>query len=229
MRAHREMILCGGSINSPQISQLSGIGPGALPQSVGIPVVHDLPGVGENLRDDIRGRIIYRCDPTVWTMNEAYHNWSRRIYHGMQYIFASRGALMTGAGPIGLFVKAPSKLASPDVQDQFLAGSAPKTGNPMHNFPVCTLVAIPCRPESRGWLRVASPDPTQPPNYLFTQGDRDSIVAGLKVSRAIFATKAMRRYVTIEEMPGPDAKTDDDLLNHVRATPGRLSTKPVPA
>jgi choline dehydrogenase len=116
------------------------------------------------------------------------------------------------------------ELASPDVQYQFLAGSAPRTGDPMHTFPACTLVAIPCRPESRGWLRIASPDPMQPPkmqpNYLSTQGDRDTIVAGLKVSRAIFATKAMRRYVTVEEMPGPDANTDEDLLNHVRATAG---------
>ena len=223
-RARREVILCGGSINSPQILQLSGIGPGALLQSVGIPVVHDLAGVGENLQDHIGGRIIYRCDPSVWTMNEVYHSWLHRIYHGMQYIFASRGALMTGAGPIGLFVKTRPELVSPDVQYQFLAGSAPKTGDPMHTFPACTLVAIPCRPESRGWLRVASPDPTQPPkmqpNYLSTQHDRDTIVAALKVSRAIFATKAMRRYLTVEEMPGPDAKTDEDLLNHVRATAG---------
>ncbi len=223
-RARREVILCGGSINSPQILQLSGIGPGTLLQSVGIPVVHDLPGVGENLQDHIGGRIIYRCNPTVSTMNEVYHNWVRRIYHGMQYILASKGALMTGAGPIGLFVKTRTELASPDVQYQFLAGSAPKTGDPMHKFPACTLVAIPCRPESRGWLRIASPDPTQPPkmqpNYLATQGDKDTIVAGLKVSRAIFATKAMRQYVTVEEMPGPAAKTDEDLLNHVRATAG---------
>lgn len=103
-RARREVILCGGSINSPQILQLSGIGSGALLQSIGIPVVHDLPGVGENLQDHIGGRIIYRCNPGVGTMNEVYHSWPRRIYHGMQYILASRGALMTGAGPIGLFV-----------------------------------------------------------------------------------------------------------------------------
>src|SRR6185312_6684607 len=116
------------------------------------------------------------------------------------------------------------ELDSPDVQYQFLAGSAPKTGDPMHTFPACTLVSIPCRPESRGWLRITSPDPTkQPamqPNYLSTQGDKDTIVASLKISRRIFATQAMRRYVTVEEMPGPQATTDEDLLNHVRATAG---------
>ena len=110
------------------------------------------------------------------------------------------------------------------MQYQFLAGSTPKVGDPMHNFPGCTLVAIPCRPESRGWLRITSPDPTKPPamqpNYLSTQNDRDTIVAGLKVTRRIFATPAMQRYVTEEIFPGPQATTDEDLLNHVRATSG---------
>ena len=84
-RARREVMLCGGSINSPQILQLSGIGPGALLQSLGIEVRHDLPGVGENLQDHVGGRIIYRCHLDVWTMNEVYHSWLRRIHHGMQY------------------------------------------------------------------------------------------------------------------------------------------------
>ncbi len=79
----------------------------------------------------------------------------------MQYFLAMKGALMTGAGPIGLFVKTRPELDSPDVQYQFLAGSAPKVGDPMHRFPACTLVAIPCRPESRGWLRITAPDPTK--------------------------------------------------------------------
>ena len=77
-RARREVLLCGGAINSPQLLQLSGIGPGALLQQLGIDVVHDLPGVGENLQDHIGGRIIYRCTPSIVTMNEIYHNWLRR-------------------------------------------------------------------------------------------------------------------------------------------------------
>ncbi len=221
--AKQEVVLCGGAINSPQILQLSGIGPGALLQDLGIEVQHDLPGVGENLQDHVGGRIIYRCQG-VATMNEVYHNWLRRIWAGMQYVFMADGPLMTGAGPIGLFVKTRPELDSPDVQYQFLAGSTPKVGDPMHKFPGCTLVAIPCRPESRGWLRITSPDPTKPPamqpNYLSTQNDRDTIVAGLKVTRRIFATPAMQRYVTEEIFPGPQATTDEDLLNHVRATSG---------
>lgn len=222
-RATREVLLCGGTIQSPQILQLSGIGPGALLQGLGIAVAHDLPGVGENLQDHIGGRMIYRCRD-VATMNEIYHSWMRRIWAGLQYALFADGPLMTGAGPIGLFVKTRPELASPDIQYQFLAGSAPKVGEPMHEFPGCTLVAIPCRPESRGWLRITSPDPALPPamqpNYLSTQNDRDTIVAGLKVTRRIFATPAMQRYVTEEFMPGPQATTDEDLLSHVRATAG---------
>ena len=223
VRAKREVLLCGGTINSPQILQLSGVGPGALLQELGIAVMHDLPGVGENLQDHVGGRMIYRCHG-ITTMNEVYHNWLRRIWAGMQYVLAGDGPLMTGAGPIGLFVKTRPELDSPDVQYQFMAGSSPKIGDPMHKFPACTFGAIPCRPESRGWLRITSPDPEKPPamqpNYMSTQNDRDTMVAALKVTRKIFATPAMRRYVTEEVFPGPRAKTDEDLLNHVRATSG---------
>jgi choline dehydrogenase len=223
-KARREVLLCGGAINSPHILQLSGIGPGGLLQSVGIETVHDLPGVGENLQDHIGGRMIYRCIDGTVTMNEIYHNWLRRLYAGAEWILARKGPLMTGAGPMGLFVKTRPELASPDVQYQFLAGSAERTGDPMHRFPACTMVAIPCRPESRGWLRITSADPTRPPamqpNYLSTQRDKETIVAGLRVIRNIFATEAMSRWVTEEYLPGPQATTDADLLEHVRATAG---------
>ena len=224
VRARREVLLAGGAINSPQLLQLSGIGPGALLQQHGIAVVHDLPGVGENLQDHCGGRVIYRCTANTCTMNEIYHNWLRGAQHVLHYLLSMKGALMTGAGPIGLFVRTRPELVSPDVQYQFLAGSSERTGEAMHRFPGCTLVAIPCRPESRGWLRITSPNPEAPPaiqpNYLATQADKDTMVAGLKVSRRIFATAAMRQYVTGEYLPGPQATSDEDLLNHVRATAG---------
>src|SRR5215470_12496561 len=96
VRARREVLLAGGAINSPQLLQLSGIGPGALLQQHGIAVVHDLPGVGENLQDHCGGRIIYRCAAGVCTMNEIYHNWLRGFQHVLQYILSMQGALMTG-------------------------------------------------------------------------------------------------------------------------------------
>jgi len=217
------VLLAGGAIQSPQILQLSGIGPGALLQSHGIPVVHDLPGVGENLQDHLGGRLIYRVHKAN-TLNEISHSWWRKALTGMEYVLAKRGALMTGAAPIGLFLKTRPELASPDIQYQFLAGSSPKAGEPMHSFPGCTIVTIPCRPESRGWLRIQSPDPTVPPkmlaNYLSTQGDRDTMVAGLKAARAVFASPAMQAVVGEEFMPGFAAASDDALLDHVRATSG---------
>jgi choline dehydrogenase len=223
-KAKKEVLLCGGAINSPQILQLSGIGPGALLQSLGIEIKHDLPGVGENLQDHIGGRIIHRCVDGMVTMNEIYHNWIRRLYAGAEWIFARKGPLMTGAAPIGMFVKTRPELDSPDVQYQFLAGSAEKTGEAMHEFPGCTVVAIPCRPESRGWLRIQSKDPNKPPamqpNYLSTQTDRDTIVAALRVTRKVFASASMRRLCKEEIYPGPNATNDEDLLNHVRATAG---------
>ena len=123
-------------------------------------------------------------------MNEISHSWLRRLQAGLQYFLARRGALMMGAGPIGLFVKTRPELASPDVQYQFLAGSSNKAGDPMHAFPAARWSAIPCRPESRGWLRIQSPDPGAPPaiqpNYLATQADKDTMVAGLQIARGIF-------------------------------------------
>ncbi len=222
-RARREVLLCGGSINSPQLLQLSGVGPADLLAENGIAVVHDLPGVGENLQDHIGARVIYRCR-NANTVNEIYHSTVRQAFTGLEYLLARRGALMMGAAPIGLFARTRPELDSPDVQYQFLAGSAERTGEAMHDFPGCTLVAIPCRPESRGWLRIRSPDPAAPPaiqpNYLATQADRDTIVAGVRISRRIFQSPAMQKLLTEEYLPGAVAVTDEDLLEHVRNTAG---------
>ena len=131
---------------------------------------------------------------------------------------------MMGAGPIGLFVRTREGLESPDVQYQFLAGSVDRAGGPMHDFPGCSLGAIPCRPESRGWLRIRSPDPAAPPaiqpNYLSTQADKDTMVAGLRIARKVMNAPAMRALVSDEVMPGSHRQTDDELLAHVRETSG---------
>ncbi len=222
IRARREVLLSGGSINSPQLLQVSGVGPGALLQEVGVAVVHDLAGVGENLQDHVGPRIAYKVKPGVITFNEIYHSLFRRALAGLEYVFAGKGPLMTGAGPMGMFVKTRPELVSPDIQYQFLAGSFDKAGDPMHPFPGCGISTIPCRPDSRGWIRIKSPDiavpPLLQPNYLAVQSDKDTVVAGLKVARSIFQTKAMAEFVTEEYMPGPDCRTDEDLLEHTRKT-----------
>ncbi len=222
-RARGEVLLAGGSINSPQLLQLSGIGPGALLQEHGIPVVHDLAGVGENLQDHLGGRVIYRCTRCN-TINEISRSRWRQAHAGMKYVLGRSGTLMMGAAPIGLFVRTRPELESPDVQYQFLAGSADKSGGVMHDFPGCTTITIPCRPESRGWLRIRSPDPAAPPaiqpNYLATRRDQEVMVAGIRIARRVLQAPAMRPYVASEFMPGPDAATDEQILDAVRATAG---------
>jgi choline dehydrogenase len=222
-QARREVLLAGGSINSPQLLQLSGIGPGQLLREHGIAVVHDLPGVGENLQDHINSRVVYRARRAN-TLNEVSRSWLRQAHAGFSYALARRGALMMGAAPIGLFARTRPGLDSPDVQYQFLAGSFVRPGEEMHDFPACQATCIPCRPESRGWLRIRSPDPAAPPaiqpNYLSTQADKDTLIAGLRIARGIFRTAAMQKSVSEEFLPGPAAQSDEDFLDHIRQTAG---------
>jgi choline dehydrogenase len=215
------MLLSGGSLLSPQLLQLSGVGPGDLLREHGIALVHELPGVGDNLQDHLGTRVIYKARNRN-TLNEISRSWLWQARTGLEYVFGRRGALMMGAAPIGLFAKTREGLASPDVQYQFLAGSFDKPGEKMHPFPGCSLVAIPCRPESRGWVRIKSPDPGVPPamqpNYLATRGDQETMVASLKISRRIFRTATMQRYVVEEFWPGAQVETDAALLEHAKRT-----------
>ena len=219
--ARREVLLAGGSLLSPQLLQLSGVGPGDLLREHGIDLVHELPGVGDNLHDHLGVRTIYKARRAN-TLNEVSRSWLRQAQAGLEYVFGRRGALMMGAAPIGLFARTREGLASPDVQYQFLAGSADKPGGVMHDFPGCSLGAIPCRPESRGWLRIKSPDPAVPPamqpNYLAAHADQETIVAALKISRRVFQTPAMRHCVSEEFWPGREAQSDEALLEHAKKT-----------
>jgi choline dehydrogenase len=223
VRARGEVILAGGSINSPQLLQLSGVGPGELLRSHGIAVVHELPGVGENLQDHLNSRVVYRVRHAN-TLNEISRSWLRQARAGLEYALARRGALMMGAAPIGLFVRTRPGLDSPDVQYQFLAGSFVRPGKEMHDFPGCQATCIPCRPESRGWLRIRSPYPAMPPaiqpNYLSTQADKDTLIAGLRIARKVFHSPAMAALVVGEFLPGPTAQSDADWLDHIAKTAG---------
>jgi choline dehydrogenase len=223
VRARREVLLAGGAINSPQLLQLSGVGPADLLHTLGIEVVHDLPGVGENLQDHLNSRVVYRARRAN-TLNEISRSWLLQARAGLEYALGRRGALMMGAAPIGLFARTRPGLDSPDVQYQFLAGSFVKPGGEMHDFPGCQATCIPCRPESRGWLRIRSPYPQIPPaiqpNYLSTQADKDTLIAGLKIARGIFQTAAMQQCVADEFLPGMSAESDEDWLEHIRQTAG---------
>jgi len=220
--ARHEVLLAAGSLQSPHLLQLSGVGPGALLQQFGIAVVHELPGVGENLQDHVGCRVIYKVKKAN-TINEISGSWLRKGWAGFRYLTAGKGPLMMGGAPIGLFARTRANSSSPDCQYQFLAGSLEKWNRWMHPFPACSLVCTPCRPESRGWLRIKSPDPNVlpaiQPNYLSTQNDKDTMVAGLRVARRIFQTPTMRRITTEEFWPGASCTgSDEDWLEHVKNT-----------
>jgi len=222
-KARREIVLSGGAVNSPQLLQLSGIGDPAHLSALGIPVVQALTGVGENLQDHMGIRTVYRARNHN-TLNEISHSLPLKIATGLRYFLKGEGALMMGAGPLGLFARTRPELETPDVQFHFLAGSSAKAGGVMHDYPGCTLVTSPCRPESRGRIRIRSADPNEAPsiqaNYLSTPEDRRVAIDGVRITRRIFATAAMQRVVRDEMLPGPDRETDDDIFAYIQETAG---------
>ncbi|NRP72158.1 Alcohol dehydrogenase [acceptor] [Ensifer psoraleae] len=219
----REIVLSGGAVNSPQVLQLSGIGNPDHLRALGIPIVHALIGVGENLQDHMGIRTVYRVRNRN-TLNEISRSLPLKIATGLRYLVKGEGALMMGAGPLGLFAKTRPELETPDVQFHFLAGSSAKAGGMMHDYPGCTLVTSPCRPESRGWIRIRSANPDEAPliqaNYLSTPEDRRVAVDGVRITRRIFETTALQRVVQDEMLPGPDCKTNDDIFAYIQETAG---------
>ncbi len=216
-----EVILSGGAFNSPQLLQLSGVGPAELLRSHGIAVIADMPGVGADLQDHFQGRIQYRCTEPI-TMNDTVNSWGRSILHGLRYAVMRKGILAIGAGYAGAFLRTDPSLASPDIQVHLIIFSAEKLGAGLHPFPGFTMSVCQLRPESRGTVLIKSSDPrTAPaiqPHYLSSQLDRDTMVAGMKLMRAIMAQPAIRRYVAEERNPGPHCTSDADLLGYLRQT-----------
>ena len=157
--ARREVIVAAGSIQSPQLLQLSGIGPPALLQSFGIPVVHALPGVGENLQDHLQARVIFRCTKPI-TTNDTLNSWWRTFAMGAQYLLARTGPMAVGINQGGIFARTDPALTRPDVQFHFATLSSDMAGSPVHTFPGFTMSVCQLRPESRGSCahQIAGPD-----------------------------------------------------------------------
>ena len=217
--ARREVLLAGGAVHSPQLLQLSGIGPADLLRRYGIAQVVESPGVGENLQDHLQVRLIYKCSQPVTTNDDLRTLW-RRMRIGMQWLFARRGPLAIGIQLGGLFARALPSARTPDVQFHFGTISADVVAGKPHDFSGFTVSMCQLRPTSRGTVRIKSADPLAPPaispNYLATQHDRDVMVAGTKLTRTLMATKAMKPYVASEYKPGPRMQTEADMLEFVR-------------
>jgi choline dehydrogenase len=219
-RAEGEVILSGGAYNSPQLLQLSGVGPGDLLKGLGVPVVHALEGVGANLQDHLQVRIVWKSRRPC-TLNDEYRNLARRCGMGLRYFLFRKGSMTASAGYAGAFFRTDERLATPDVQCHFLIFSTNRMGDRLHPFSAFTASICQLRPESRGSVRIKSADPTAPPairlNYLSTETDRRTLVAGLKRLRRIMEAPAMRPYVAEEYDPGPACRSDEDWLAHCRA------------
>ncbi len=219
VRARREVVLSAGSIGSPQLLLLSGIGPAEELKAMGIEVRRDLPGVGKHLQDHYQARIVYRC-PRPITLNDVGNSLWRRGLAGLEWAVRRTGPLTVGAGVVALFWKTRPEVASPDVQFHVIPFSADRPGQPLHPFSGYTISVCQLRPESRGELTLRDPDPTSPPvirpNYLATEGDRRTMVDGLRLVRRIMGQPAILPYVLAEEIPGPGCADEAALLDYVQ-------------
>ncbi|MBM3950990.1 MAG: choline dehydrogenase [Rhodospirillales bacterium] len=217
--ARREVILAAGALQSPQLLQLSGIGPARLLRDFAIDVVADLPGVGENLQDHLQFRLIFKCAKPI-TTNDDLRSWIRAAKIGLQWLLLRSGPLAVGINQGGLFTRVLPESRTPDIQFHFATLSADMAGAKPHPFSGFTFSVCQLRPSSRGTVRIQSLDPWQPPamrpNYLSTELDRRCAVAAVKFARRLAATDAMRPYVREEYRPGPAATSDDELLAFCR-------------
>ena len=219
LRPGGEVILSAGAIGSPQILQLSGIGPGETLRAAGMEVAHEMPGVGQNLQDHLQIRMVYEVSEP--TLNNEINSFLRRMRIGLQYVLFRRGAMAMGASQVCIFARTRRELETPDIQFHFQPLSADKPGLEMHPYSGVTLSVCQLRPESRGHIAVRSPDPMAypaiHPNYLATKLDQETAVAGMRVGRDLAGAKAMAPFVVRERLPGEAAHSDDDLLDAARA------------
>ena len=200
-QARREVILCAGALQSPQLLQLSGVGPATLLQAYGITVMHALECVGAHLQDHLQARVIFRCTQPV-TTNDALRTWSGKLRIGLDYVLRRGGPMAVGINQGGIFARAMKSAPRPDVQFHFATLSSDMAGSPVHEFSGFTMSVCQLRPTSRGTVRIKSTNPLEPPSmqprYLSTEDDRAALVAGIRLARKLAATRAMRPLVAAE-------------------------------
>ena len=220
VRARREVILSGGTVNSPQLLQVSGIGPAPLLQSLGVEVKHALAGVGENLRDHYAPRFVARVK-NAETINEKSHG-LKLVGEVLKYAFTRKGILSLNPTLIYVFWKSDERVDNYDLQLTFTPASY-KEGvqSQLDDFPGMTIASWQQRPDSIGWVRARSADPfehpTIQPNYLAAESDRQVLLAGMKLARRLIRSKALSKYYDREEFPGDHAQSDDDLMAAAKA------------
>ena len=209
------IILAAGAVQTPKLLEMSGIGQGERIKALGLPVVHELPGVGENLQDHLQLRPIYKVSG-VPTLNEQYANLLRRPAMAADYALRRRGPMTMAPSQMGAFAKTNERHATPNVQFHVQPLSLPKFGEPMHSFPAITISICNLRPDSRGSIHAKSPDPevapSIQPNYLSTESDRITAIESIRLVRKIVEQPALKRYSPEEFLPGAQLTTDAELM-----------------
>jgi choline dehydrogenase-like flavoprotein len=217
-RAEREVIVSGGAINSPKLLLLSGIGPAEELGPLGIPVVHDLPGVGRNLHDHLNVQVITGCNRPL-----SYDNWDRPIpfvKFGLQFLLFNTGIATSNICEGAAFLRSGPAAATPDIQMHFMPLIWIDYGRTRVDGHGMTLEAAFLRPESRGTVRLASTDPAAAPlidpAYCQEPGDLDALVAAVRHARTILHAPPFRPLLTRELFPGPDVRSDLEVGDYVR-------------
>jgi choline dehydrogenase len=212
--ASAEVILSAGAVNSPQILQLSGIGPAALLRQHGIDVVHDLPGVGANLQDHLQIRAVFKVSG-VTTLNTLASSLWGKARIGLEYMARRTGPMSMAPSQLGAFTRSSSDQPWPNIEYHVQPLSLDAFGEPLHSFPAFTASVCNLNPTSRGTVRIKSPDfkaaPAIAPNYLSTPEDRQVAADSLRVTRRIVAQPALARYQPQEWKPGVQFESDEDL------------------
>ncbi len=212
--AQAEVILAAGAIGSPVLLQRSGIGPGTLLQELGIPVRHELAGVGENLQDHLQLRLVFKVRNAA-TLNERVHSLLGKAAMALEYALYRTGPLSMAPSQLGAFARSGPDVATADLEYHVQPLSLDRFGAPLHPFPAITASVCHLRPQSRGQVRARSASPREKPvihpNYLSAEADRHVAVAAIRLTRRIMAAQAMVPHAPEEYRPGASLQTDAEL------------------
>ncbi|MGB1843941.1 MAG: GMC family oxidoreductase [Thalassobaculaceae bacterium] len=214
INAHKAVVLSAGSIGTPQILQLSGIGPANLLQKFGITTIVNLPGVGQNLQDHLQIRSVYKVEG-VNTLNTLSNSFWGKAKIGMEYAFKRSGPMSMAPSQLGAFTRSSADQTYPNIEYHVQPLSLDAFGEPLHDFPAFTASVCNLNPSSRGEVNITSPDflssPDIVPNYLSTEEDRKVAADSLRVTRRIVSQPALEKYKPQEWKPGEQYQSDEEL------------------
>ena len=220
-RVRGEVIVSGGVYGSPQLLQLSGLGPADLLGKFGVLVISDMPGVGKNLHDHFNTYLVFRCPQRI-TVNDMAMSATLKLKAAVQYAVSRSGHLSNAGIYAGALVRTDPRLEQPDLQINMSGWSALerlRTGIKPHPFSAFTFSPVHLRPDGRGTVHIKSPDPLAPPaiqfNFLASDYDFQALIYGMKLSRKIAAQPALKPFVSEEVLPGPECQSEAEMIEEI--------------